>query len=81
MKTYWGSGGIAARILDLGTRWRSVVSFTPRPLYSQGKSPDIIIIIIIIIIIYGNVKGIQCRTVRIKTMTNEERKIDDGAFR
>jgi hypothetical protein len=22
MKTYWGSGGIAARILDLGTRWR-----------------------------------------------------------
>jgi hypothetical protein len=22
MKTYWGSGGIAPRILDLGTRWR-----------------------------------------------------------
>jgi hypothetical protein len=22
MKTYWGSGGIAQRILDLGTRWR-----------------------------------------------------------
>jgi hypothetical protein len=22
MKTYWGSGGIASRILDLGTRWR-----------------------------------------------------------
>jgi hypothetical protein len=21
MKTYWGSGGIAPRILDLGTRW------------------------------------------------------------
>jgi hypothetical protein len=39
MKTYWGSGGIAPRILDLGTRWRWVVSFTPRPLYHQGKSP------------------------------------------
>jgi hypothetical protein len=24
---------------DLGTRWRWVVSFTPRPLYPQGKSP------------------------------------------
>jgi hypothetical protein len=22
MKTYWGSGAIAPRILDLGTRWR-----------------------------------------------------------
>jgi hypothetical protein len=22
MKTYWGSGGITPRILDLGTRWR-----------------------------------------------------------
>jgi hypothetical protein len=22
MKTYWGSGGIAPRILDPGTRWR-----------------------------------------------------------
>jgi hypothetical protein len=39
MKTYWGSGGIAPFILDLGTRWRSVISFTPRPLYSQGKNP------------------------------------------
>jgi hypothetical protein len=33
------SEGIAPRILDLGSRWRWVVSFTPRPLYSQGKSP------------------------------------------
>jgi hypothetical protein len=24
---------------DLGIRWRGVVSFTPRPLYPQGKSP------------------------------------------
>jgi hypothetical protein len=39
MKAYWGSGGIAPRILDLGIRWRWVVSFTLRPLYSQGKSP------------------------------------------
>jgi hypothetical protein len=37
MKTYWGSGGIAPRILDLGTRWMWVVSFTLRPLYPQGK--------------------------------------------
>jgi hypothetical protein len=30
MKTYSGSGCIAPRILDLGTRWRSVASFTPK---------------------------------------------------
>jgi hypothetical protein len=34
---YWGSGGIAPRIRDLGTRWRWVVSFTPWPLYFRGK--------------------------------------------
>jgi len=28
-----GSAGIAALIVNLGTRWRWVVSFTPRPLY------------------------------------------------
>jgi hypothetical protein len=39
MKAYWGSGCIAPRIVDLGTRWRWVVSFTPRPLYPQGRSP------------------------------------------
>jgi hypothetical protein len=33
------SGGIAQRILDLGSRWRWVVSFTARSPYSQGKSP------------------------------------------
>jgi len=32
MKTYWRSGRIAPRI-NLGTGWRWVVSFTPRPLY------------------------------------------------
>jgi hypothetical protein len=37
-KAYWGSGGIAPCILDLGTRWRWVASFTPRPLYPQEKS-------------------------------------------
>jgi hypothetical protein len=39
MKTYWGSGGIAPCILDLGTRWRWVVSFTPWPICPWGKSP------------------------------------------
>jgi hypothetical protein len=38
MKAYWGSGG-TSRILDLGTRCRWMISFTIRPLYSQGKSP------------------------------------------
>jgi hypothetical protein len=38
MKTYWGSGGIARRILDFGIRWRWTISFTPWPLYPQGKS-------------------------------------------
>jgi hypothetical protein len=38
MKTYRGSGGIATRILNLGCRWRWVVSFTPWPLYLRGKS-------------------------------------------
>jgi hypothetical protein len=26
-KAYWTSGGIAPRVLDMGTRWRRVVSF------------------------------------------------------
>jgi hypothetical protein len=37
MKAYCGSGGIAPRILDLDTRWRWVVSFTPWPFYPQGE--------------------------------------------
>jgi hypothetical protein len=36
-----GSGGIAPRILDLGTRWKWVVSFTPRPLYPRERAPVI----------------------------------------
>jgi hypothetical protein len=39
MKTDWGSGGIAPRILDLGTRWRWVVNFTPRSLYPRERIP------------------------------------------
>jgi hypothetical protein len=35
----WGTGCIYPNFLDLGTRWRLVVSFTPRPLYPWGKSP------------------------------------------
>jgi hypothetical protein len=38
MKAYWGSGGIAPSILDIGTRWRWMVSFMSRSLYPQGKS-------------------------------------------
>jgi hypothetical protein len=34
-----GSGGIAPRILDLGTRWRWVVNFTPSRFTPQGKNP------------------------------------------
>jgi hypothetical protein len=33
------SGGTVPPILNLGTRWRWVVSFTSRPLYPWGKSP------------------------------------------
>jgi hypothetical protein len=36
MNTY-GSGSIAPRILNLGTRWRWVVSFMHRPLYPRGR--------------------------------------------
>jgi hypothetical protein len=34
----WGSGCIDPYFLDLRTSWRWVVSFTPLPLYPQGKS-------------------------------------------
>jgi hypothetical protein len=36
MKAYVG---VDPYFLDLGTRWRSVVSLTPRSLYSGKKSP------------------------------------------
>jgi hypothetical protein len=38
MNTYWESGGIAPRILNLGTRYKWVVSFTPLSLYSGARS-------------------------------------------
>jgi len=41
MKAYWGSGGTAPSILDLGTRWRSVISLTTWPLYTQGIADGI----------------------------------------
>jgi hypothetical protein len=34
-----GSGYVDPRILDLGTSWRWVVIFTPRPLYPRRKFP------------------------------------------
>jgi len=39
MKTYCGSGGIAPRIPDLGTRWRWVVRFTPRRFTPRERAP------------------------------------------
>jgi hypothetical protein len=39
MKAY-GSGCIDPHFLDLGTSWRRVANFTPRPLYPRGKSPQ-----------------------------------------
>jgi len=39
MKTYYGSGSTAMRILDLDTIQRRVVSFTPRPPHTQERSP------------------------------------------
>jgi hypothetical protein len=38
MKTY-GGVEVCSTFLDLSTRWRSVVSFTPRLLYPRRKSP------------------------------------------
>ena len=37
MKTYEGNSGIALLTLNLGSKWRWVVSFTPRPIYPLGK--------------------------------------------
>jgi hypothetical protein len=38
-KDVWGSGCIDLCILGLGTSWRQVVSFTPRPFYFQDSPP------------------------------------------
>jgi len=37
MKVYWGTVRVAPRILNLGTRWKWVVRFTPRLLYPRVK--------------------------------------------
>jgi hypothetical protein len=37
MKAY-GSGCIDPHFLDLGTSWRLVINFTPRPLWRLGDS-------------------------------------------
>jgi hypothetical protein len=34
----WGSGSIAHRILNISITWNRVVSFTPLPLYTRGRS-------------------------------------------
>ena len=39
VNAYRGSGGVASPILNLGTRWRWVVSFTPRPLCLRERTP------------------------------------------
>jgi hypothetical protein len=39
MKIYRGNASIAPLILTLGTRWRWVVNFTPRPLYHLESAP------------------------------------------
>jgi hypothetical protein len=39
MKAYWGSGGIAPRILDLGTNWRCGGPFHAPAALPRGKRP------------------------------------------
>jgi hypothetical protein len=39
MKRYMGEWRYSSTVLDIGTRWRWVVSFTPRPLYPRGNPP------------------------------------------
>jgi len=35
----WVNRNLASCILNVGTRWRWVVSFTPWPIYIRGKNP------------------------------------------
>jgi hypothetical protein len=39
MKAYWGVEVLLHSFFVFATRWKWVVSFTPWPLYPQGKSP------------------------------------------
>jgi hypothetical protein len=42
MKTYGGmEGRCSSTILDLSTRLRWIMSFTPQPLYVRGKNPPV----------------------------------------
>jgi len=41
MKAYRGSGGTDPRILNVGTRWRWVVSFTLPSSLPSGKEPPV----------------------------------------
>jgi len=61
--TYGGVVLRALRILNLGTRWRRVVSTTPRPLYPRGSCPRSHL--------YGRLGGPQSRSGR----GGEEKKI------
>ena len=38
-KGMWGSKHMAPLILNLGTRWRQVINFTPQPLYPKRRMP------------------------------------------
>ena len=37
-KAYRGSRGTAPPILNLGTKWKRVTNFTPRPLYPRTRT-------------------------------------------
>lgn len=39
MEAYSGSRGIVPLIPDVGTRWRGVMNFTPRPLQPRQRTP------------------------------------------
>jgi len=58
----WASGGIAPRILRLGTRWKWVVGFTPRPLYSGKRAPAI-----------QRIRGWVCPRVDLEAMAKKKR--------
>ena len=38
LKTYTGRGGISPHILNVGTGWRQVFSFSPQYIYPQVKN-------------------------------------------
>lgn len=38
-----GNGGMAPIVVSFDTKWRPVISLTPRPLYSVGTKPTVLI--------------------------------------